>query len=126
MLQLHKVPDCKLIEHQELPMPWTLLPETTDTDAELGRLRRSLARRDRRIAFLKKKLRSSRATAQAELAERADIIDGLERALLMHKPVVDESAERRIAELERRLAEMTTLVEILDDSDPYEHISTAG
>ncbi|MBT8145089.1 MAG: hypothetical protein KJO55_10330 [Gammaproteobacteria bacterium] len=107
-------------------MPWTLLPETTDTDAELGRLRRSLARRDRRIAFLKKKLRSSRATAQAELAERADIIDGLERALLMHKPVVDESAERRIAELERRLAEMTTLVEILDDSDPYEHISTAG
>lgn len=85
-------------------------------DDQLSRLQRSVRKRDRRIAHLKKLLAASRAAT----AEKRGIIDGLERALLMHRPTVDDSARQRIAELETQLADLAALVDVLDDTAPIQ------
>ena len=82
-------------------------------EAELARVRRSLARRDRRIEYLLKLLRETRATCENTRTEQSEIIEGLELALLWRAPVDDTSALRRIAQLEAQLAAMTALADSL-------------
>lgn len=82
-------------------------------EEKLERKRRSLARRDRRIGDLKKKLKASRATSDARLAEARQIIAGLEEALMLHRPRVELAEDARIADLEARLTAMTEYADTL-------------
>ena len=88
-------------------------------EAELARVRRSLARRDRRIAYLRKLLRESRAASASAIAEKSEIIAGLELALLWDAPVDDTPARERIARLEKLLAAMTTLADSLHQREAH-------
>ena len=82
-------------------------------EAELASVRRSLARRDRRIAYLLALLHETRAAGESTITELSEIIEGLELALLWRAPVDDTPALRRIAQLEARLAAMTALADSL-------------
>lgn len=76
-------------------------------------MRSSLSRREKRIEFLKSELRRIRDREKSELEAASDIIAGLEELLLLPLPRTDEASARRICELEKRLAEMTRLAEML-------------
>lgn len=81
--------------------------------SEEQELKRSLRRRDRRIAELKRRLRDTRGNTRDELCHADDIIAGLEQALLVHSPRSDDSHHSRIAELEAELNAMTVFAETL-------------
>lgn len=91
----------------------TRMATVAELEREVSQLLKSLRRRDRRIAFLKRQLRATRQQNHLDLRAAREIIAGLEDMLLMRKPRSNQPAEERIAELESQLAEMTHLAETL-------------
>lgn len=87
--------------------------DTSELEREVQRLRQSLRRRDRRIDYLKGKLRENAQKTQSELDNAREIIRGLEQALMMQTHAVDGTEEDRIAELEKELTAMVDYAESL-------------
>lgn len=83
----------------------------------LATARQSLSRRDRRIGYLKRRLRQTREEAARVIGQKNEIISGLEQALLLHAPVADMRADERIAFLEAQLEAMTALAETLQQRE---------
>ena len=85
--------------------------DTRKLQDEVDALRRSLQRRDRRIAFLKQRLQRVRRRHERDLSEARGIIDGLEQALLIEPPRAPE-ADRQVEQLQAELARLNDVVDL--------------